>query len=369
MRFIHLSDLHIGKRINGFCLDEDQRYILNQIADIAGEEKADAVVIAGDVYDKSIPPAEAVGIFDDFLFRLSKMGLHILIISGNHDSAVRLGFAGRIMENNNIHICTEYTGSIHRISVKDADFYLLPFIKPVNVRNFFAEKNIESYDDALRAVVEKEVLDSGRKNIMVSHQFITNSVRCDSETISVGGSDNISADIFYKFDYTALGHIHGPQNAGGDNIRYCGSPLKYSFSEEGHKKSVTVVDTSDMSQRHIPLSPLHDMRTIKGPIEKLMSDDAVKGADSNDYIRAVLTDEDEVIDAIGKMRSVYPNIMQLEYENRRSKAVSEDYEVSSDSNKTPDELFSEFYLMQNGAEPDERKMGIIKDIFANLGDE
>ena len=244
MKFVHLSDLHIGKRVNGFSMLEDQKYILDSITEIIKTECPDAVFIAGDVYDKSVPPAEAVQLFDDFLVTLAQLNPKIFVISGNHDSAERIAFGGRLMESDGVYMSPVYNGRVIPVEINDkygpVRIYMLPFIKPAHVRAAFPDEEIYSYTDAVRTAIDKMNIDTTVRNILITHQFVTGASKCDSEDITVGGTDNVDAYVFEPFDYTALGHIHGPQNAGSDSIRYCGTPLKYSFSECGHKKSVTV---------------------------------------------------------------------------------------------------------------------------------
>ena len=363
MKFIHLSDLHIGKRVNEFSMIKDQIYILDQILGIVKNEKINTVVIAGDVYDKSIPPVEAVNIFDDFLTQLTLLNIPVLIISGNHDSPERLGFGSGIMSNNGVYIYSVFDGTVHSVSVDRVDFHMLPFIKPATVRRYYPEA--ESYEDAVRCVIRGSSIDMSGKNVSVSHQFITASdretLRSDSESISVGGLDNIDASVFDGFDYAALGHIHRPQFI-RDNVRYCGSPLKYSFSEAPYDKSVTVVDTEDFSIKKIPLTPLHDMRMIKGDMETILSKEAASAADCNDYLHITLTDPDRIIDAMDKVRNVYPNVMQLEFLRDKTETHGI-YEAEDVSIKTPLQLFNEFYEIQNGTEMSEEQTEIVSSLM------
>ena len=276
MKFIHLSDLHLGKRVNEISMTDDQSYILTQIIDIINAEHPDAVVIAGDVYDKSVPPAEAVTLFDGFLCRLAERKLPVLIISGNHDSPERLAFGGRLMEGAGIHLSPVYDGKVEPVTLSDSHgdvhFWLLPFVKPAHVKRYFPDAGIESYTDALRTAVEHMGVDFTARNVLVTHQFVTGAATCESEEISVGGSDNVDISVFGGFDYVALGHLHGPQNILSNRIRYCGTPLKYSFSEAGHHKSVTVVELGEKGSLHlqtIPLNPRHDLREIRGTFAEL----------------------------------------------------------------------------------------------------
>lgn len=370
MKFIHLSDLHIGKRVNEFSMLEDQRYILNQILNIS--ETADAVVIAGDIYDKALPSAEAVELFDYFLTSLSDKDIPTLMISGNHDSPERIGFGNKIMRRQNIYISGVFSGSLDKITIDNVNFYLLPFIKPANVKRFYPDEKIETYEDAVRIVIENTALDKTKKNILVAHQFVTSSacdtVRCDSECISAGGIDNIDSSVFSDFDYTALGHIHSAQAIGSDFIRYAGSPLKYSFSEARHDKSITIVTIDeDIKIELYPLTPLHDMREIKGEINTLLSPEIYSLGNTEDYMHITLTDDDEILDAIGKVRAVYPNVMTLDFENKRTSQLYNIEAAENTEQKSPAELFSEFYELQNNEKMNDAELDIIYDIFKSAG--
>ncbi len=353
MKVFHLSDLHLGKRVNEFSMLEDQKYILAQITDLARTERPDAVIIAGDVYDKSVPPAEAVELFDRFLVGLSALGLQILVISGNHDSAERLAFGGRLMDQSGVHFAPVYNGSVASVTLQDAygpvTFWLLPFLKPAHVRRFFPEAEIESYTDAIRTALSAVEFAPGHRNVLVTHQFVTGASRCESEEISVGGSDNVDASVLEGFDYVALGHIHGPQQAGGPTIRYCGTPLKYSFSEISHQKSVTVVElTQEVSLRTLPLLPLRDMKELKGSYEELTLKSYYGGQPwKNDYLRVILTDEEDIPEAMGRLRAIYPNIMRLEYDNRRTRSITQVGSAQQVENLSPLELFDQLYTKQN----------------------
>lgn len=326
MRIIHLSDLHLGKRVNGFSMISDQRHILEQILGIIKNEQADAVFIAGDIYDKAVPSLEAVQLFDDFLVNLSKLGLKVFIVSGNHDSPERIAFASRIISESGIYLSPVYDGHIEKITVNDEfgplNVYLLPFIKPVHVRAHYNEENIDTYTDAVRTALTHTDIDESVRNVIIAHQFVTGASRSDSEEQSVGGLDNVDACVFDAFDYVALGHIHGPQNIGYVTVRYSGTPLKYSFSEEKHEKSVTVVDMyekGNVSVRTVPLIPLRDMKTIKGSYMDIMSKQFYKDIKTDDYMRVILTDEEDIPDAAARIRIVYKNLMLMEYDNTRTK--------------------------------------------------
>ena len=356
MKLIHLSDLHIGKRVNEISMIEDQEYILLQILQIIDDEKADAILIAGDVYDKSVPSAEAVVLFDDFLCRLAKRHVPVLIISGNHDSQERLAFGNRLLELGGIHISPVYDGTVQSVTLSDEHgdvvFWLLPFIKPAHVKRFYPDAGIESYTDACRVAIEKMAVDVTQRNVLVTHQFVTGASFDPegSEEICVGGSDNVDASVFEGFDYVALGHIHGPQNIGSNRIRYSGTPLKYSLSEAAHHMSVTVVNLGPKGELELqlrPLMPKHDLRQIRGTFAELTDKTFYEETATDDYIYAALTDEEDVPEAIGKLRLIYPNLMHLKYDNTRTRTNQVIDGAEDVQRKTPLELFGELYELQN----------------------
>ena len=373
MKLIHLSDLHIGKRVNEISMIEDQEYILHQILQIVDDEKADAVLIAGDVYDKSVPSAEAVTLFDDFLCRLAKRKIPTLIISGNHDSPERLAFGNRLMEESGIFISPVYDGSVSTFTLSDengdVDFWLLPFLKPAHVKRYFPDAGIESYTDAVRVAVEKMGIDTAKRNVLLTHQFVTGASTCESEEISVGGSDNVDASVFEDFDYVALGHIHGPQNIGSNQIRYCGTPLKYSFSEEAHHKSVTVVNLGKKGKLELqlrPLTPRHDLRSIRGTFEELTSKSFYEGTATDDYLHIILTDEEDVPEAIGKLRIIYPNLMKLSYDNTRTRTNQVIVGAEDVQRKSPLELFDELYELQNNQPMSEEQRSFTQELIESI---
>lgn len=428
MKLLHLADLHIGKRVNEFSMLEDQKYILNEILRLVDEVKPAAVLMAGDIYDKSVPAGEAVEVLDDFLTGLASRQVRLFLVSGNHDSPERLNFGSRILEKNGVHIAGTFDGALKQITLRDEcgplHIYLLPFIKPAMVQSYLAGQEIESYEDALRAVIDASRINTEERNILVAHQFITSGgqepERSDSETIAVGGLDNIDASVFQPFDYVALGHLHGPQSIGRETVRYAGSPLKYSFSEVRQHKSVTVLEIAakgTLNIRTIPLLARREMREIKGPLAELLWEGAAPlnfagasaenckepfaktsagtfaGASAEstagfstetlaetaagvsvqnlcqDYIRAILTDEDEVYDAIGQLRQVYPNVMRLDFENSRSRpGVDSRSAASGDvTRQSPLELFEEFYTKQNNAGLTEDQRRIMLEILEQAG--
>lgn len=372
MKFLHLSDLHIGKRVNEFSMIEDQKDILNKIIEIVDKEKPQGVIIAGDVYDKSTPSAEAVEVFDNFLYRLSTRNLEVFIISGNHDSAERLAFGNRLMDGSGIHISSVYNGKIEKHSMEDEygklNIFMLPFIKPVHVRRY-TENEISSYTDALREALSFADIDTKERNILITHQFVTGADRSESEDISVGGSDNVDASVFSDYDYVALGHIHGPQNIESEKIRYCGTPLKYSFSEAGHKKSVTVIELLEKGQLKVdtvPLIPLHDMVEIKGKYQDLTAKTYYEGTTlRSDYVHITLTDEEDIPGAVSKLRVIYENLMKLDVENERTKHRAEFVETA-DITKTEYELFEDLFKMQNGVDLTNEQSNYIKDMIEKI---
>jgi exonuclease SbcD len=373
MKLIHLSDLHIGKRVNEISMIEDQEYILLQILQIIDAEKADAVLIAGDVYDKSVPSAEAVTLFDDFLCRLAKRKLPVLIISGNHDSPERLSFGNRLLENSGIFISPVYNGTVESVTLSDehgeVHFWLLPFVKPAHVKRFYPDEGIESYTDAVRVAVEKMGIDKAKRNVLLTHQFVTGASTCESEEISVGGSDNVDASVFADFDYVALGHIHGPQNIGNHRIRYCGTPLKYSFSEEAHHKSVTVVNLSAKGELELqlrPLTPRHDLRSIRGTFADLTDKSFYSGTATDDYLHIILTDEADVPEAVGKLRVIYPNIMKLSYDNTRTRTSQAIDGAADVQRKSPLQLFEELYERQNNQPMSEAQRSFAQELIESI---
>ena len=374
MKLIHLSDLHIGKRVNDYSMIEDQKDILLKIIGVIDEENVDGIIIAGDVYDKTVPSDEAVRVFGDFLSRLAKRKKQVYIISGNHDSAAKLAFASDIIDGAGIHISPEYKGTVKKYSMEDdkakVNIFLLPFIKPVNVRSVFDEdESIRSYTDAVRYALKQcdihKCADStDAVNILVAHQFVTGAERSESEEVSVGGIDNVDASVFDDFDYVALGHIHGPQSVGRESIRYCGTPLKYSFSEVNHEKSATILDIEGKSIniRTVKLTPKRDLRQIKGKFNDLVLKKNYEGTNRDDYVHIILTDEEDVIDAMAKLRVIYKNIMKLSYDNTRTRSSGVLKDIEDLKKKSPLELFEEFYEMQNNQAMSEKQRKLAGDI-------
>lgn len=376
MKLIHLSDLHLGKRVNEFSMLEDQQYILTEILQIIDREKPDGVMIAGDVYDKSVPSAEAVALLDDFLVRLAKRDLQVFLISGNHDSPERMAFGGRLMAQSGVRLAPVYDGKVRPITLTDeygrVNLYLLPFLKPAHVRRCFPEREILTYTDALAAAIEAMGVDTAQRNVLVTHQFVTGAARCDSEEISVGGTDNVDVSVFEPFDYVALGHIHGPQQVGRETVRYCGTPLKYSFSEAKHQKSVTVVELGEkgaVSVRTVPLTPMRDLAELRGTYEELTFRGFYDGTSyPRDYVHITLTDEEDIPDAVSKLRIIYPNLMKLDYDNKRTRAGIV-LEGAEDQQRSPLELLEEFYEKQNGQPMGEEQRAFAKNLMERIWEE
>lgn len=376
MKLIHLSDLHLGKSVNGFSMLEDQADVLNQIVKIIDDESPDAVLIAGDIYDKSVPPAQAVELFDDFLVRLARQRRQVFIISGNHDSPERLAFAGRLIDASGIHLSKVYDGRVEPFYLQDAfgkvAVFMLPFVKPAHVRSRFPNEEIASYTDALRAAIRHMQVCAEDRNVLITHQFVTGAARSDSEEISVGGSDNVDVSVFDGFDYVALGHIHGPQNFAGGRVRYCGTPLKYSFSEASQKKSVTVAELREkgaLTIRTIPLVPKHDLVELRGTYLELTRKDFYEHTGYRDaYVHITLTDEDDIPDAIGKLRVIYRNLMKLDYDNKRTQHTGIIHAQEAE-NKTPLDLFSELYEMQNNAPLTPKQRSFVQTLIETIWEE
>lgn len=375
---MHLADLHLGKRVNGFSMMEDQEYILNRILEIMEEEQPDGLLIAGDVYDKTIPPAEAVRRMDDFLTAVAEKHVPVFLISGNHDSAERVAFGHQLMQGSGIWISPVYDGTIRHHTLGDrwgeVNIYLIPFLRPSVVRSFFPDVEIEDYTDALRTIIEDLQVDTSRRNVVLAHQFVTAAgalpETCDSEQLSVGGLDRVDGSVFSPFDYTALGHLHGPQRVGSETIRYAGSPLKYSFSEIHQKKSVTVAELRAKGEteiRQISLQPRREMTELRGTFEEILEEARKKGEPQTDYYHMILTDETDVVDALSRLREYYPNIMLLDYDNRRTRSQKEVEQLDRVEERTPGELFAALYEQQNGQEMDsDRKEyldGLIREIW------
>jgi len=378
MKLMHLSDLHLGKRLNEFSLLEDQSFILQQLVELVRSEQPDGVLLAGDIYDKPVPPAEAVTLFDDFLNKLAQLTT-VCVTSGNHDSAERLAFGAQLMREGGVHFCGLYTGEPQCVTLQDAygsvHIYLLPFLKPAHVRHCLPPTEVEqvtTYHEALRCAVERLHINAAERNVLVAHQFVTGAQTAGSEAVNVGGVDNIGAEVFAAFDYTALGHIHRAQNVGSERVRYSGTPLKYSFAEWQQEKSVTLVELGEkgsVSVTALPLAPLRDLRKLRGSYEELMSrdfyDELPKDSDGllRDFYHLTLTDEEDVPDAVQKLRSVYKNLLQLEYDNKRTRTDNAIEGAERVVEKSPLELMEEFYQLQNNQALSEKQRAYLQGLL------
>lgn len=376
MKLIHLSDLHLGKRMNEFSLLQEQAYILEQILAIIKTEKPAAVLIAGDVYDKPIPAIEGMALLDNFLVKLAEQDLSVFLISGNHDSPERLSFVARLMKKNRIYISPVYNGLVEPITLQDeygpVDIFLLPFVKPVHIKRLFPEEKIETYTDAVACAIQHMAIDSNHRNVLVTHQFVTGALRCDSEEIAIGGSDNVDVSVFEPFDYVALGHLHSPQNVITERVRYCGTPLKYSFSEIKHKKSLTVVDLGAKGAcaiKTVPLVPQKDLLEVRGTYLEVTDRRFYQNFDQEAYIRVILTDEEDIPDAIGKLRVIYPNLMQLDYDNRRTRGGTTTWKTVDVERQTPLQLFETFYQKQNHGPMSEEQRAYLTHLIEMVWEE
>lgn len=368
MKLIHLSDLHIGKKINEFSMTDDQDYILKQISDICISEKADGVMISGDIYDKSVPPSEGVGVFGTFLSRLTSHNIKVFIISGNHDSAERLSFACDILTSGGVYIAPPYSGSVSSVCADgDTVIYMLPFIKPAAVRQYFTDSSIGSYNDAVSAVLSNIRIDSSKCNILMAHQFVVPSLDSDADAANVGGVEYVDSALFDKFDYTALGHLHKSGRVGKECVRYCGTPLRYSFSDTTDK-SVTVLETSPgrVEISEIPLHPLRTMRTIHASYDDITLRDNYIGTNTDDYIAFCLTDDEEIPDVMSRLRTIYPNAMTVEYDNKRTREYTDVSAANPDDDKSDAELFSQLFELQNNCAMNDEQIKIINQITQNI---
>lgn len=373
MKLFHLADLHIGKRMHDYSLLEDQEYILTKIINAADEERPDAVIISGDVYDKSLPATEAVRLFDDFLYKLSVREIKTFVISGNHDSPERISFGSRIFSRSGVYMSPVYSGTTEPVTLSDefggVDFFMLPFVKPANVKRFYPDEEIITCTDAIRVAICKMKINENSRSVLITHQFVTGAEKCDSEEISVGGSDNVDASVFDKFDYVALGHIHRPQHVSRETVRYSGTPLKYSFSEILHIKSISVVELAEKGKCSIttlPLVPKRDLCEISGFYMDIMSKSFYEKLNLDDYFHIVLFDEEDIPEALGKLRAVYKKIMRFNYDNKRTRSNAHLSAVEGIDRKSPIELFSEFFAYQNGQPMSGRQRDFVSALIEKI---
>ena len=372
MRILHLGDLHFGKRVDSLPLTEDQKYINKKILEMVDERQISAILIAGDVYDKSVPSEEAVNLFDTFLVELARRGLPVLIIAGNHDSAERLSFADKLIEAAKIYISPAYDGNVKKVVLNDEygeiNFYLMPFVKPSAVRRCFPNEKIETYTDALSVAIKHMEADYSRRNIILSHQFVTGAQEGGSEDeLFLGGSSNVDSYVYEQFDYAALGHIHRPQNVKNNTIRYCGSPMKFSFNEEKQNKGLTIIDIrekGDVTVEIYPLEPMRDFVTIKGKYN-----DIKKGspdARPQDFVRLILTDEADIPNAFSNLSIAYPNLQNIRYDNTRTNNSANVDGADRDLSLKPIELIEEFYELRNGQKMSPEQSNYLNDLIDKI---
>lgn len=382
MKILHLADLHIGKIVLEQSMLEDQKYMLEKIIKKIKDESIELVLISGDVYDRSVPPADSVNVLNDFLKVLIKdLHIKVCMIAGNHDSKERLNFGSEIFASDGLYISAIYSGKLDKVELEDEygkiNVYMLPYIKPTEVKQYFDEEtDLSSYNNAVKAVIEKEDINENERNIILTHQFVTagNSEpeRSDSETKFLGGTENVDVSCYDKFDYVAIGHIHGPQRIGRDTARYAGTMLKYSFSEVNQNKCLTIIDFKEKNNLVIDISnkivPIRDMREIKGPIEELLKEENYSKTNREDYIRAIITNEEPIYDAIVQIKKIYPNTLRLDILNSKTENNQNVQLSNIDNIKKKDEveLFNEFYIYQNGQGLNDEQLEIIKDIVKEI---
>ena len=379
MKLLHVGDLHLGKSLGDFDLTKDQQYLLDQLLELVDEQAVDAVLIAGDVYDRAIPSEAATRMLDYFLSSLAKRNVCVFMISGNHDSDERLNYGSNLFETNHIFISTKFNGSLYKQTLKkeneEVDIYLLPFVKASQVRHYLPDAKIESYDDAVRAILDKADIDTSRCNVLVAHQFVVGKSEdpelSGSESLgtqSVGLVEKIGYDCFDQFDYVALGHIHSPQQVGRKEVRYAGSPLKYSLSEVNNAKSVTLITVSrdgKVEVKLLPVKPMRDMRHIKGKIKDLLDKSNITSPE--DFIYVTLTDEEIISDAMGIFQQFYPNTVKIDYDNSHTREI-EQVDISKIAeNRSFAELISDFYKQMYGCEISEEEMDIMRTVAREAG--
>lgn len=379
MKFLHLGDLHIGRSLGGFDLKEDQKYILDQLLEIAEADQVDAVLIAGDVYDKAVPSEAAVGLFDFFLRRLAEKEIPAFIISGNHDSDERMNFGSSLFKASNIFISAKYEGRLFYYTMEDEEgvvnIYLMPFVKASQVRHFFPEEEIVTYDDAVRVILKNSNIDPARRNVLVAHQFVagkTGELQLggseSASTQTVGAVEKIGADCFADFDYVALGHIHSAQSVERKEVRYAGSPLKYSRSEADAPKAATIVELGKKGDVNIelkPLYPMRDVRRIKGRMEQLLAKETIFAPD--DFLYVTLTDEEVIDNAMGIFQQYYPNTVSIEYDNSHTRKLQQPDISRIGGDKTFDEIITEFYAQIYGCDMNSDELKLMKEVAREAG--
>ena len=373
MKIAHISDLHLGKSLYNYSLIEDQDYILDQITGILVEKKVEVLIIAGDVYDKNVAPEAGLKVLRKFLNRLVEAEIKVLIISGNHDSAERLTFGAEFMTEKGIYFSRVYDGTIEPVTFEDdfgpVNFYLLPFVKPSTVQHYYEDKTISTYEDAVRCAVEHMNVNYSERNVAIAHQNIMNAERCESEEIIIGFQDAVSDEVFKDFDYTALGHIHKQQKIGKHNVMFSGTPLKYSTSEFTHKKVMPLITLGEKGKvdiELIPLEPKRDLRQITGTLDEIMKASKEDPNNHEDFIDVILTNENEVMDAMATLRTVYPNVLKITYDNKASRAAENIERLGAVDKKNPLEIFEAFYKSRIGEDMDDQKKEYIHSLIEKI---
>lgn len=372
MKFMHLADLHLGKSVNGYSMIEDQKHALNEIINLIKKENIKILLIAGDIYQNSVPAIDAIYLFENFLYQLKDLEVTCLIISGNHDSADRLAYANKFLTSSNIYISNSYEGYLEKVTLEDkfgpVNFYLLPYIKPIDVKRYYPEKEIFTYTKAVEAAISDAEINKEERNVIISHQFIMNAELSDSEEIYAGDVEAVPANLYKDFDYVALGHIHKKQEFLNSKIRYPGALLKYSASEANYKKSITLVEIDKDGKVSIEekyINYLRDMRIIEGYFDEIMQN-ASKDSHKDDYIHLLLEDEEDILDGLQRLRSVYPNIMTFRYKNMKIGDNNLEEVLEKSSNTSPYQLFEDFYLQRIGQNLDDSKSKIIKETIEEI---
>lgn len=376
MRFLHLGDLHFGKVVNSFSMIEDQQYVLEQVKEYIKHYQPAAILLAGDIYDRTVPPARAVSLYSRFLKEvLIDLNTPVLAVAGNHDGADLVSFGHELFESAHYYVAGHYTKEVKKVILEDehgpVNFYLVPFADYAVVREAHQEE-IKSLDEAMKWTLEKIAMNKAERNVLITHAFVVGSdeepQECDSEKkLVVGGKESVSASHFVDFDYVALGHLHRTQQVGSDKIRYSGSLLKYSFSEENYEKSVTMIDLNEsgaITCELLPLKPRRDMRTMRGELNELLNQPP-----SDDYLRVILTDRGELLEPMAKLRKVYPNIMILELDQKFSDFKGSKLDKVAREQKSPEQLFHDFYLHHKGETLHQEGIKLIQRVIQQLREE
>ncbi|MBD5544459.1 MAG: exonuclease SbcCD subunit D [Lachnospiraceae bacterium] len=368
MKLLHTADLHIGKTMYEFPLYEDQAYILNQILEIARKEQVDVLLLAGDIYDRSIPSTEAVTVFDEFLTACVKEGIVTMVISGNHDSPERLSFGGRLFEENRLYIAGTWEGQVKQVTLEDeygeVDFFLLPFVRPGQLQ---ARTEGEGVEKIMKEAVS---LDKGKRNVLMTHYFVGGK-NCEPElsesenTVYVGGIDMVSPALFEEFDYVALGHLHKAQKVGKNHVYYAGSPLAYSFSENSSKtvQLVELLKPGEVVVKKVPLKPLRQVRTVEGDLWELTKEQIAALENREDYIRAVLTNEEALMEPMAVLRSVYPNAMEIILKEKELANVNQRRQQITRKKKSGIELFRDFYTYVEEKDMSEKQLAAAEEMM------